>query len=187
MKFLTTLLLVMPFWTLSAENVTRDFEWKDATVYFLITDRFCNGDTCNDVNYGRRTDYGSEQMNAATFHGGDLAGIRKKAEEGYFKQLGIDVVWMTDVYEQIHGWMSGSGEINDFPHYGYHGYYSFDYTQLDKNYGTSEELRALVDTLHAQGIRVMLGANLNNPGYPTLLDAVQYNFATTGVDRKSVV
>lgn len=39
----------------------------------------------------------------------------------------------------------------------------------------------LVDTLHAQGIRVMLGANLNDPGYPTLLDAVQYGFAETGL------
>ena len=91
--------------------------------------------------------------------------------------MGVDVVWMTDVYEQIHGWMSGSGDVNDFPHYGYHGYYPLDYTQIDKNYGTVEEFRALVDCLHAQGIRVMLGANINNPGYPTLLDAVQYSFA----------
>lgn len=85
---------------------------------------------------------------------------------------------MTDVYEQIHGWMTGSGPINDFPHYGYHGYYPLDYTQIDKNYGTLEEFRELVNLLHSQGIRVMLGANLNNPGYPTLLDAVQYGFAS---------
>ena len=154
-----------------------DFQWKGATVYFLITDRFCNGDTSNDVNYGRINDYGSERMNAATFHGGDLAGLKKKAEEGYFKKLGVDVVWMTDVYEQIHGWTAGSGKINDFPHYGYHGYYPLDYTQMDKNYGTIEEMRQLVDCLHAQGIRVMMGANINDPGYPTFLDAVQYAIA----------
>lgn len=87
---------------------------------------------------------------------------------------------MTDVYEQIHGWMSGSGNANDFPHYGYHGYYPLDYTQMDKNYGTIEEMRELIDTLHSQGIRVMLGANINDPGYPTLLDAVQQGFAPTG-------
>lgn len=156
-----------------------NFDWGNATVYFVITDRFCNGDTTNDVNYGRVVDYGSEQLNAATFHGGDFKGMLKKAKEGYFTDLGIDVVWMTDVYEQIHGWMSGSGPINDFPHYGYHGYYPLDYTQTDKNYGTIEELRELVDTLHSQGIRVMLGANLNDPGYPTLLDAVQTGFADT--------
>ena len=154
-----------------------DFQWKGATVYFLITDRFCNGDTSNDVNYGRINDYGSERMNAATFHGGDIAGLKKKAEEGYFKKLGVDVVWMTDVYEQIHGWTAGSGKINDFPHYGYHGYYPLDYTQMDKNYGTIEEMRQLVDCLHAQGIRVMMGANINDPGYPTFLDAVQYAIA----------
>lgn len=162
-------------------SAADSFDWKKATVYFVITDRFCNGDSLNDVNYGRKTDYGSERMNAATFHGGDFKGMLAKAREGYFSRLGVDVVWMTDVYEQIHGWMSGSGAVNDFPHYGYHGYYPLDYTQTDKNFGTIEELRELIDTLHSQGIRVMLGANLNDPGYPTLLDAVQYGFAPTGL------
>ena len=167
-----------------AATQERPFDWKGATVYFVITDRFCNGDTTNDINYGRTVDYGSERLNAATFHGGDFKGMLDKAKEGYFTDLGIDVVWMTDVYEQIHGWMSGSGSINDFPHYGYHGYYPLDYTQIDKNYGTVDEFRELVDTLHSQGIRVMLGANLNDPGYPTLLDAVQYGFADTGLTEQ---
>lgn len=162
----------------------KHFSWDGATVYFVITDRFCNGDSTNDVNYGRIVDYGSERLNAATFHGGDFKGMLAKAREGYFSNLGVDVVWMTDVYEQIHGWMSGSGPVNDFPHYGYHGYYPLDYTQIDRNYGTVAEFRELVDTLHAQGIRVMLGANLNDPGYPTLLDAVQYGFAETGLSEE---
>lgn len=163
---------------------SNDFDWGRATVYFVITDRFCNGDSTNDVNYSRIVNYGSERLNAATFHGGDFRGMLEKAREGYFSDMGVDVVWMTDVYEQIHGWMSGSGAINDFPHYGYHGYYPLDYTQIDKNYGTVEEFRELVDTLHNQGIRVMLGANLNDPGYPTLLDAVQYGFADTGLSEE---
>ncbi|MDE7426449.1 MAG: hypothetical protein K2M79_01440 [Muribaculaceae bacterium] len=162
----------------------QTFDWNGATVYFVITDRFLNGDSTNDVSYGRITDYGSERLNAATFHGGDFRGLLNKAREGYFKDLGVDVLWMTDVYEQIHGWMSGSGPVNDFPHYGYHGYYPLDYTQTDKNYGTVEEFRELVDTLHSQGIRIMLGANLNNPGYPTLLDAVQLGFAETGLTEQ---
>lgn len=160
------------------------FDWSKATVYFVITDRFCNGDTTNDVNYGRKVDYGSERLNAATFHGGDFKGMLQKAKEGYFRDLGVDVLWMTDVYEQIHGWMTGSGPVNDFPHYGYHGYYPLDYTQIDKNYGTVQEFRELVNELHSQGIRVMLGANLNDPGYPTLLDAVQYGFADTGLSEQ---
>ena len=163
---------------------TKPFDWGNATVYFVITDRFCNGDSTNDVNYGRIVDYGSERLNAATFHGGDFKGMLQKAKDGYFTDMGIDVLWMTDVYEQIHGWMSGSGSVNDFPHYGYHGYYPLDYTQIDKNYGTVAEFRELVDNLHAQGIRVMLGANLNDPGYPTLLDAVQYGFADTGLTEQ---
>lgn len=171
------------FFCINAMRATTpdQFDWRNASVYFVITDRFCNGDVDNDINYGRIVDYGSERLNAATFHGGDFAGMLKKAREGYFTNLGVDVVWMTDVYEQIHGWMSGSGSVNDFPHYGYHGYYPLDYTQIDKNYGTVDEFRELVDCLHSQGIRVMLGANLNDPGYPTLLDAVQYGFADTGL------
>lgn len=179
------LLTLMALSVMHIHAVTEDkvFDWGNATVYFVITDRFCNGDSSNDVNYGRKVDYGSERLNAATFHGGDFKGMLQKAKDGYFTNLGVDVVWMTDVYEQIHGWMSGSGAVNDFPHYGYHGYYPLDYTQIDKNYGTVDEFRELVDTLHSQGIRVMLGANLNDPGYPTLLDAVQYGFADTGLDE----
>lgn len=182
MRLIRTLFSILAITLFSNSLAGADtFSWDGATVYFVITDRFSNGDPTNDINYGRITDYGSERLNAATFHGGDFKGMLEKAKEGYFKDLGIDVVWMTDVYEQIHGWMSGSGSVNDFPHYGYHGYYPLDYTQIDKNYGTVEEFRELVDTLHSQGIRVMLGANLNDPGYPTLLDAVQLGFAETGL------
>lgn len=184
--FVLAALLISTVLPLRAQK-SDTFAWQNATVYFLITDRFHNGNPSNDQNYGRRNDYGSERLNAATFHGGDFAGILEKAREGYFQKLGVDVVWMTDVYEQIHGWMVGSGSVNDFPHYGYHGYYPLDYTQIDKNYGTIEEFRALVDTLHAQGIRVMMGANLNNPGYPTLLDAVQYGFADVGLTEEEAV
>ncbi|MBQ1176669.1 MAG: hypothetical protein IIX52_03790, partial [Paludibacteraceae bacterium] len=180
----TFLTLISLFLVALAGNAQDNFTWGNANVYFVITDRFANGDSTNDINYGRINDYGSERLNAATFHGGDFKGMAQKAKEGYFTNLGIDVVWMTDVYEQIHGWMSGSGAINDFPHYGYHGYYPLDYTQIDKNYGTVAEFRELVDVLHAQGIRVMLGANINDPGYPTLLDAVQYGFAKTGLTEQ---
>lgn len=188
MKRLSLLLLVaiVALQPLFAQTISK-FNWAGANIYFVITDRFANGDQQNDINYGRCVDYGSEQLNAATFHGGDFSGMLAKARDGYFRELGVDVVWMTDVYEQIHGWMSGSGSINDFPHYGYHGYYPLDYTQIDKNYGTVEEFRALVDELHNQGIRVMLGANLNNPGYPTLLDAVQLGFADIGLTEQEAV
>lgn len=155
------------------------FSWDNATVYFVYVDRFLNADTTNDQNYNRKTDYGSPEMNAATFHGGDIAGITQKLEEGYFTGLGINAIWVTGVYEQIHGWVGGGSE-NDFPHYAYHGYYPMDFTMMDKNYGTIEEFRTFVDLAHSKGIRVIMDAGLNHPGYNTLLDAVQYNFG--GVD-----
>lgn len=168
-----TILLLLPlvlFVSCGKQSNSDGFSWDKATVYFLLTDRFYNGDTTNDNSYGRATDYGSERLNASTFHGGDWAGLYQKIQDGYFTDLGVDVVWLTDPYEQIHGWTTGSGVVNDFPHYGYHGYYPLDYTQTDANYGTVEELHKVIDALHAQGIRVMMGANINDVGYPTFSD-----------------
>ncbi|WP_083631115.1 alpha-amylase family glycosyl hydrolase [Labilibacter marinus] len=162
---------------------TGQFSWKNATVYFVYIDRFLNGDTSNDSNYGRINDYGTPTKNVATFHGGDLAGLTQKLQEGYFEQLGINVIWITGVYEQIHGWVGG-GSTNDFPHYAYHGYYPFDFTQMDKNFGTINEMRAFVDLAHAKDIRIMMDAGINHPGYHTLLDAVQYNFGGVKISEE---
>ncbi|GAA4848872.1 alpha-amylase family glycosyl hydrolase [Algivirga pacifica] len=155
------------------------FSWDNATVYFVYVDRFFNGNINNDENYGRKNDYGSSLKNVATFHGGDIAGLTQKLEEGYFRDLGITALWITGVYEQIHGWVGG-GDANDFPHYAYHGYYPMDFTSMDRNFGTIEEFRTFVDRAHEQGIRVIMDAGINHPGYQTLLDAVQYDFG--GVD-----
>lgn len=62
----------------AAFSASKDFNWRGANVYFVITDRFCNGDTSNDNNYGRINDYGSVRLNAATFHGGDFKGTPRK-------------------------------------------------------------------------------------------------------------
>lgn len=146
-----------------------------STVYFLFVDRFLNGDPTNDQNYNRKTDYGSDVKNTATFHGGDIAGVTQKLKEGFFTNLGIDAIWVTGVYEQIHGWVGG-GNKNDFPHYAYHGYYPMDLTTIDRNYGTIEAFRTFVDLAHSKGIKVIMDAGLNHPGYATLLDAVQADF-----------
>lgn len=134
------------------------FSWNAATVYFVYVDRFVNGDTANDHNYHRKIDYGSAQKNAATFHGGDIKGLTQKLKEGYFTALGINAIWVTGVYEQIHGWVGG-GSKNDFPHYAYHGYYPMDLTMMDKNYGTIEEFRTFVNLAHSQNIRVIMDAD----------------------------
>lgn len=96
------------------------FSWDNATVYFVMTDRFYNGNPDNDHSYGRRDD-GEQEI--GTFHGGDLAGLTQKLD--YLSELGVNAVWITSPLEQIHGWVGG-GSNGDFPHYAYHGYYHQD-------------------------------------------------------------
>lgn len=129
-------------------------------VYFAITDRFLNGNPANDGSYGRQKD-GAQEI--GTFHGGDLAGLTAKLKEGYFRQLGVNAIWITAPYEQIHGWVQGGKA--EFKHYAYHGYFALDYTVLDRNMGTPDELREFVDTAHAQGVRVLFDIVMNHPGY----------------------
>ncbi|WKB52959.1 alpha-amylase family glycosyl hydrolase [Eleftheria terrae] len=135
-------------------------------VYFVVTDRFHNGNPSNDHAYGRQKDGGQE---IGTFHGGDLKGLTLKLREGWFKQLGVNALWITAPYEQIRGWVVGGDKA--FKHYGYHGYYALDYTVLDQNMGTPQELREMVDEAHAQGIRVLFDVVLNHPGYLDLQTA----------------
>ncbi len=138
-------------------------------IYFAVTDRFYNGNPANDHSYGRQSD-GKQEI--GTFHGGDLAGLTAKLKAGYFKQLGINALWISAPYEQIHGWVQGGNA--EFKHYAYHGYYALDYTRLDQNMGTPEELHELVDTAHAQGIRVLFDIVMNHPGYADIQTLSEY-------------
>lgn len=131
-------------------------------VYFVVTDRFENGNPGNDNSYGRKRE-SSPREDVGTFHGGDLKGLTNKLKQGWFKELGVNALWITAPYEQIHGWVVGGNK--EFKHYAYHGYYALDYTVLDQNMGTPDELRELVDTAHAQGIRVLFDIVMNHPGY----------------------
>ena len=137
-------------------------------VYFVVTDRFANGNAANDASYGR-TREADPKDDVGTFHGGDLAGLTAKLEEGWFKQLGVNAIWITAPYEQIHGWVVGGNK--EFKHYAYHGYYALDFTLLDKSMGTPDDLRKFVDTAHAQGIRVLFDVVMNHPGYLDILTA----------------
>jgi len=142
----------------------KPFVWNGANVYFLLTDRFNNGDTTNDVNYGRT----AETAKLRGFEGGDIRGVINKIDEGYFTDLGVNAIWMTPIVEQIHGFVDeGQG-----PTYGFHGYWTKDWTTLDKNFGTEADLQELVDKAHAKGIRIMLDAVINHTGPVTELDEV---------------
>ena len=159
-----------------------DFSWDNASVYFLLTDRFYNGNTSNDHSYGRALDANGSpisgwESNPGTFHGGDFAGITKKINEGYFDKLGTNAIWISAPYEQIHGYVTPGGS-NDFSHYSYHGYYVLDYTETDANFGTKQEFQTMVDTAHQHGIRIIMDIVMNHAGYNTLKDMFEYNFGT---------
>ena len=140
------------------------FVWEAANIYFLLTDRFNNGDPSNDVNFGRTLETGKLRG----FEGGDLKGITQKINEGYFNDLGINAIWMTPVVEQIHG-VTNEGTGNT---YGFHGYWTKDWTAIDPNYGTREDLKELVDAAHNKGIRILLDAVINHTGPVTDKDPV---------------
>ncbi|WP_152287793.1 alpha-amylase family glycosyl hydrolase [Flavicella marina] len=150
----------------SVEKITSEapFVWEAANVYFLLTDRFCNGNTTNDVNFDRT----QKTATLRGFKGGDLQGITKKINEGYFNKLGINAIWMTPIFEQIHGSVNeGSGVT-----YGFHGYWMKDWTKLDPNFGTKQDLKDLVETAHEHGIRILLDAVVNHTGPVTDIDPV---------------
>lgn len=138
------------------------FVWEGANVYFLMTDRFLNGNPNND-NIIKR-DKPTAKLRG--FEGGDIRGVIQKLDEGYFSDLGINVIWMTPVVEQIHGSVDeGTGNT-----YGFHGYWTKDWTALDPSFGTREDLKELVDKAHAKGIRIMLDAVINHTGHATEID-----------------
>ena len=153
-----------------AEAAPTPFSWDNATVYFVMTDRFENGDETNDNSYGRVTEGFSEAERAGTWHGGDLAGLTARLD--YLDALGVNAIWMTSPVEQVHGWVGGGS--GDFPHYGYHGYWALDFTTMDDNLGTEDELRAFIDAAHERGIRVIFDVVMNHPGYATADDMAEF-------------
>lgn len=142
----------------------KEFVWEGANIYFLLTDRFNNGDTTNDVNFERTKTPGKLRG----FEGGDLKGITQKIKEGYFTKLGINAIWMTPIVEQIHDATDEGTGIT----YAYHGYWAKDWTAIDPNFGTKEDLKELVETAHKNGIRVLLDAVINHTGPVTEKDPV---------------
>jgi alpha-amylase len=145
-------------------TVKKEFVWEGANIYFLLTDRFNNGDASNDINFNRNDETGVLRG----FEGGDIKGITQKIKEGYFTNLGINAIWMTPVVEQNHGAVDeGTGNT-----YGYHGYWTKDWTKIDQNYGTKEDLKELVAVAHKNGIRILLDAVINHTGPVTEKDSV---------------
>lgn len=147
-----------------ASNGPAPFVWEAANLYFLLTDRFNNGNTSNDINFDRTKEAGKLRG----FEGGDIEGVTQKIEDGYFTKLGVNAIWLSPIVEQIHG---GTDEGTGLT-YGFHGYWTSDWTNIDPNFGTKKDLKNLVETAHKNGIRIVLDAVINHTGPVTENDPV---------------
>ena len=118
-------------------------------IYFLMPDRFANGDPKNDYLASMRAPKVARDSMYSR-HGGDLKGIENHFD--YFRQLGVTALWMTPVVE------------NDMPKASYHGYALTDYYNTDRRYGTTEQYKQFVDHAHASGLKVVHDVVLNHMG-----------------------
>ncbi|WP_068617689.1 family 14 glycosylhydrolase [Paenibacillus tuaregi] len=124
---------------------TSATDWSKQSIYFIMTDRFSNGDTSND-NWGG---FASVKNDPAKWHGGDFQGIINQLD--YIKDLGFTAIWITPVTAQK--------SVN-----AYHGYHTYDFYSIDGHLGTMDKLKELVNTAHSKQIAVMLDVVPNHTG-----------------------
>ena len=148
-----------------AQPMSQDlpFTWDNATIYFMMTDRFYNGDKSNDYQH---TEDNPPAPNRG-YQGGDIKGITQKINDGYFSDLGVNAIWMTPLVEQITGSVD-EGTGNSF---GFHGYWTRDWTALDPKFGTGADLKEMIDAAHANGIRILMDVVANHTGPVTASDS----------------
>ncbi len=133
------------------------------SIYFVMTDRYKNGDTNNDTGglAGGPSSTGNSPTSPAYSHGGDLAGLMDgcSANDGSgdglprIKRLGFSAVWVSPPF------------VQDFVHGGsasYHGYSITDFTKIDPHWGTNLEFKAFTDCAHRLGIKVVLDIVVNH-------------------------
>jgi glycosidase len=132
------------------------FAWSDTLLYMAVTDRFKNGDTTNDpppttmgpnnttVTVDPREDY----------HGGDLAGVTQKINDGTFDQLGVRALWLSPFYTNPNDAWPASDNVHMVT--GFHGYWPIKAREVDPRWGGSSALTAMVQAAHAHGIRVLM-------------------------------
>ncbi|WP_447009686.1 pullulanase-type alpha-1,6-glucosidase [Saccharothrix hoggarensis] len=144
--------------------------------YFVMPDRFANGDPRNDRGGTSETDRlksGYDPADKGFYHGGDLKGLHDKIP--YLDDLGITAIWMTPMFQNR--WVQGSGaDISA----GYHGYWTTDFTKLDPHFGTTDEMRRLIADAHRRGIKVFFDIVANHTA--DLIDYAEgeYGYVSTG-------
>lgn len=133
----------------------NDFDWDEAIIYFMVTDRFYDGNTSNNQQV--------DKSQASNYHGGDFAGVTQKLD--YLKDLGINTIWITPIVDNIDDVLTT--DVAGYTSQGYHGYWAKDFTTLDPTLGTEEEFKTLINEAHSRGIKIMVDVVLNHAGYDT--------------------
>lgn len=130
---------------------------QDEIIYFVLPDRFANGDPANDRGglKGDRLRTGFDPAHKGFFHGGDLKGLTQKLD--YIQRLGVTAIWFAPIFQN----KPVQGEPGQ-ESAGYHGYWVTDFTRVDSHFGTNDEFRAFVDAAHARGIKVYMDIITNH-------------------------
>lgn len=129
-----------------------DQTWDESIIYFMVTDRFNDGDTSNNYNVNKD--------HPEAYHGGDFQGIIDKLD--YLDNLGVNTIWITPIVDNID---FNQGKAFDGIQYGYHGYWAKDFTTLDEHLGDLDTFKTLIDKAHDLDIKIMVDVVLNHTGY----------------------
>lgn len=137
---------------------------EDEIIYFVLPDRFENGNLANDRGgrTGDRLKTGYDPTSKGFYHGGDLKGLTDRLD--YIQALGATAIWVAPIFENkpVQG---APGQESA----GYHGYWITDFTRVDPHFGTDAEFKALVDAAHARGMKVYMDIIANHTA-----DVIQY-------------
>lgn len=152
---LVTLCVVL----LSPLSARSESNWAGDVLYFVLLDRFADGDSTNN---GR-----VELTNPGGYHGGDLKGLTQQLDQ--IADLGVSALWISPVQRQmgtaVYAQAPPKLGIPDFQHWGFHGYWIADFESLEPQFGSIDDLKDLVDAAHRRGIKVLLDVVYNHPGY----------------------
>ena len=147
----------------------------DEQFYFVLPDRFANGDTSNDEGglAGSRLSTGYDPTDKGFYQGGDLKGLTNKLD--YIKGLGTTAIWMAPIFKNQP--VQGTG---DNASAGYHGYWITDFTQVDPHFGTNKDLETLISKAHAKGMKVFFDVITNHTADVVDYEEQSYNYLSEG-------
>lgn len=147
--------------TAAAPAPLAERQLEDEIIYFVLPDRFENGDPKNDTGSaggglkGGPLQHGFDPTHKGFYHGGDLKGLTARLD--YIQNMGVTAIWFAPIFKNkpVQG---KPGEESA----GYHGYWVTDFTSVDPHFGTNAEFKAFVDAAHARGMKVYMDIITNH-------------------------